>query len=335
MTSNLLENSDTTVFWAIPPGKPNPAEPFPGVGVLDSRTRIDAPGQKNETCTYYTFNFFRPRIGKHPDSDQGLRHIEQLFSEHRKKHTALLNQKDRELRMMTCMLLQKYRQPIAEYSDISKSDMASFLLKFTGKDLSPDKFSDHILISHNLSIISLNEELLSALAFDLNTFTQKFLTELQLTPQPYKSLPNNIRLIVSSSAITFARLKNYPQLGISNWTIKDGPQSLMDEMRQFGPISVRGYYGNEHYPPASLFSMKALLCEHTLFAWKPNTRIEIPEGTAVPTHSIVVTGMKKDESNKFFVLFIDPADESKVDSRRKIYLLSYDLDFGLQCKKYN
>lgn len=46
MTYNLLENSDTTVFWAIPPGKPNPAEPFPGVGVLDSRTRIDAPGQK-------------------------------------------------------------------------------------------------------------------------------------------------------------------------------------------------------------------------------------------------------------------------------------------------
>ncbi|HVT62182.1 MAG TPA: hypothetical protein VHD33_01680 [Legionellaceae bacterium] len=324
MSYNLLENSDTIVFWEIPRGKPNPAEPFPGIGMPDIRARIDAPGQKNETCTYYSFNFFRPRIGKHLDSDPQLRYIEQLFSQHRKKHTSFLNQKDREIRIANSILLQISGQSISEYSDISKEDKLQLLQKLHTESNSHVHYIEQIFNNHNKSMVSLNEELLRALTFDLSTFTQRFLHKVQLPLQSYHLLSIQMKHVVSSAAITFARLQHYPQLAISNWTIQDGPQSLMDEIRRFGPINARGYYGNHYYSEGALFSLKNPLCGHTIFAWKPNTRLEAPEDIAVPTHSVVVIGLIKNEANKFFVLFIDPRDESKLQCPRKIYQLSYD-----------
>ena len=324
MRYNLLENSATAVFWEIPSGKPNPEEHFLGVDVIDTRSRIDAPGQKNETCTYYAFNFFRPRVGKHLDSDPRLRHIEQLFSQHRKKHTHFLNQKDHEMRIITSILLQLSGQSISEYSDISQKDKEQLLKKLTTQGDYDDQFNKRILSNHDKSMIALNEELLSALAFDLNQFTQKFLREERLPLEPYDMLPAQVKHIISSSAITFARLQHYPQLTISSWTIKNGPQSLMDEIRKFGPINARGYYGADYYAEGALFSLKDPVCGHTISGWKPNTRLEAPKGTAVSTHSVVVVGLIKKEANKFFVLFIDPRDESKVECSRKIYQLSYD-----------
>ncbi|MEI6094936.1 MAG: hypothetical protein WCR08_05655 [Gammaproteobacteria bacterium] len=324
MSYNLLENSATTVFWEIPSGKPNPAEHFPGVGVIDTRSRIDAPGQKNETCTYYAFNFFRPRVGKHLDSDPGLRHIEQLFSQHRKKHTSFLNQKDREIRIITSILLQASGQSISEYSDISKEDKLQLLQKLIAEGDCDGQYSERILSNYSKSMISLNEELLCALTFDLNEFTQRFLRQVRFPLEPYNMLTVQMKHIVSSSAITFARLQHYPQLAISTWTIQDGPQSLMDEIREFGPINARGYYGDHYYSEGALFSLKNPLCGHTISGWKPNTRLEASEGTAAPTHSVVVIGLIKNEANKFFVLFIDPRDESKLECTRKIYQLSYD-----------
>lgn len=324
MSYNLLESSTSTVFWEIPPGKPNPTEQFPGVGMTDTRTRIDASGQKNETCTYYAFNFFRPRVGKHHDSDPELRRLEQLFSQHRKKHTSFLNQKDREIRIMTSIMLQASGQFIPEYSDISTEDKLQLLQKLTAEVNCNGQYSELILNHYNKSMIALNEELLFTLNFDLNEFTQRFLHEVRFPLQPYATLPLRVKHIVSSSAITFARLQHYPQLAISNWTIQDGPEALMEEIRTYGPVSARGYYGDHYYLDGSLFALKAPLCGHTISAWKPNTRLDAPEGTAVPTHSIVVTGLIKNEENKFFVLFIDPRDESKVDRNRNIYQLSYD-----------
>ena len=72
------------VFCPPLPGKPDPNEPS------NSGKRVTQLPQKGDTCPYYALNMIRQRIGKKPTASQlKERAIEKLFSDHRKKTTAL------------------------------------------------------------------------------------------------------------------------------------------------------------------------------------------------------------------------------------------------------
>jgi len=319
---NRLEDTEAMILWEIPAGKPNSQEHFLGTGVPDTRSRVASAGQKNETCTYYAFNFFRPRIGKHPESDPELRRIERLFSSHRKQHTYLLNTKDTDIHTITSILLQLNGQPVND--DISREEKLTLLKRIQADPNFNGHYSEWITTNHLKAMIELNEQLLHDLRFDLGNFHQEFFHKVRMPSGSYSDLPLDLKMAVSSSAITFARLHNYSHLTISTWTHQDGPALLMAEIRRFGPINVRGYYGDHYYQDKALFSKKDKLHELTVYAWKPNTRLEAPQNVSIPTHSIAVVGLIKETTDKYFVLFVDPRDASILSESRKIYQLSYD-----------
>lgn len=311
-----LANTDNEILWAIPSGKPNPHELFPGVGKQDERSRVDAKGQKNETCTYYAFNFFRPRVGKHPDSDPELRRIERLFSAHRKMHTQMLNKYDKE-KTLGLQILQKMvtgdLNPDS-YSEEVKQLMRNFQADPRSKGI---QLSIWITENHHKALVKLNEPLLKNLAFDLDNYCQQL-----LGGETYASLSIEEKVQISSLAITFARLEKYPNLAILDWTAEKGPESLMQAIRQSGPMLARGFYGREYYKEDDLMVLKDKIAEQTIFGWKPKTHMDWVEG--LPSHSVVVAGVKKSAGGKYFILFIDPRDASPANEPRKLYLISYE-----------
>ncbi len=83
LTLNRLQDSKNSILYEIPPGKPNPDEPCT-LGI-DKRTRVIQSPLKGKESWYYTFNFIRNRIGKHPcDELRNDRDIEMRCSKRRK-----------------------------------------------------------------------------------------------------------------------------------------------------------------------------------------------------------------------------------------------------------
>lgn len=291
-------HTDDQVLWEVPPGKPDSSYPFPGINVDDTRPRVSDPGQKGgASCEYYAFNFFRPRIGKHPDSNPELRRVEQLFSEHRKVVSRLIAERE--------TLLQQ----------------AEGMMHALGPKPSNDDFRKLIALigaKKGTEIVEAHEKLLASVDFDLEAYAASLCQKYQL-PSYAESLVAAKQLI-SGLAIMHARLTQYPHLCISSWNITKGPDVLMQEIKQFGPMLVKGYYGSDFYRPNSAFVMKEPIGEQAIHAWRSRDYV----WQKAATHTIAVVGMKKEESGKYRVIFIDPRDASKPDEPRKHYLMSYE-----------
>ena len=84
---SILENTDHSIVYEIPAGKPNPSQKYSLAE--ETQDRVYQEAYKGNTCWYYTLNFIRNRIGKVP-SDELLkeREIEKLSSVRRKAQTA-------------------------------------------------------------------------------------------------------------------------------------------------------------------------------------------------------------------------------------------------------
>lgn len=291
-------HTESQVLWEVPPGKPDSSYPFPGINVDDTRPRVSDPGQKGRaSCEYYAFNFFRPRIGKHPDSDPELRRVEQLFSEHRKVVSRLITERENLIREAECMMHALGPKP-------SNDDFRRWIA-LIGADKSA-------------KIVEAHEKLLASVSFNLKAYAASFSQKHQLPGYAEASIA--AKQIISGLAIMQARLTQYPHLCISPWNFIEGPEALMQEIKQFGPMLVKGYYGSDFYRPNSAFVMTQSIGGQAIHAWRPQDY----EWQKAATHTITVVGMKKEESGKYRVIFIDPRDASKPDEPRKHYLMSYE-----------
>ncbi len=289
-------NREGEVLWDIPAGKPNPAERFPGIGVEDTRTRVRALGQKEATSEYYALNLFRPRIGKHLESDPELRRIERLFSQHRKNYVALLDERQSmQIQSENLFKLMEQRDKQTEQQVLMQLNM-SFCPK----------------------LARLHESLLQDVLFDLEAYYQRYHAAPDRAPT-YQQLKPWEKQAISGLAVMQARLTQYPNLCISSWCFREGPEALMHELRTFGPMLARGYYGSDFYKPNSAFVMRNRIGGQAIHAW----RSQDYDWQKAATHSVVVVGMTQ-EAGQYRVIFLDPKDASNPDEQRKYYLISYE-----------
>lgn len=80
-----VNNSNNSVYCALPLGRPNPSEKFVSFP-NDPRSRVIKPAQDGPTCFINALYWMIPRIGKHPDCQHlKERGIEKIVSSFRKE----------------------------------------------------------------------------------------------------------------------------------------------------------------------------------------------------------------------------------------------------------
>ena len=82
--SHLVQSSDSSVLYVLPPGKSDTRIPLDASGE-ECRPRVDQSPTKGMTCVYTAMNLLRQRIGPNPPENyQEARKVEKCISDHRK-----------------------------------------------------------------------------------------------------------------------------------------------------------------------------------------------------------------------------------------------------------
>ena len=172
----------------------------------------------------------------------------------------------------------------------------------------------------------INRECLSQLGIDLE---QSFLEVSRLDPLEYALETKGKGWSDTSEDFKFLFLDNFIKnlsakmygLEISSWRPVHPIESLIQELKQHGPLFVQGCFGSEYYsvPPRKL---EKVLEGREVYGW---LKSDLKESSFVNDHAILIVGAEKIET-RGFVYFIDPNDESDPQDikKQKIYVMSYE-----------
>lgn len=337
----VLDKTENSIIYQIPSGKPDPNEECT-LG-KDERKRIWQPAYKDNTCSWYTMNFLRKRIGKKPCKElQNEREFEKLASKRRKE-------------------LSKLNASLPYFAElIHMKDYEDFLKKFT-KETAKKWLNDKKDYEKTLSMMipeeckhkpSLFPELEQFQKSELENlydyfFQKKYVGMYEINLAFFKNVKCNIEERFNEDVIQnkdfkdtygdnwkklpfFPKMHYMDQLAIrichekfglkpSSWVISDSIESLIDQFKEHGPLSAFGRFGSPAYKDKP-FKTSLKIKDRDIYGWKPNA---IREEDSNMAHCVLLIGANS--VGKGLVYFIDCADPSDPDdpSIQKIYAMSF------------
>jgi hypothetical protein len=336
---SIIQSSASQILYALPSGKPNSAIECTKENVL-SRPRVFQPAQKGPTCWYYALNMIRVRIGKHPSEDyRADREIEIILSQRRKLITATRDEQSDDQAIVS-QLIEDHSYTHLKLWTIEGAQKSLPRLKELSRIKDPEAKAEAIKVLSVLKDFSQQDEISNlrdyinfSHAETLNKINQMFLTKLGKTPESY--FEEDQRIDSESWLAEMRRwedvkgqekrtlLENYIfrssyegyRLKVSKWHPEEGPERLVQVLKENGPMYAKGQVGFMYYetPPKVVNKIAST----SIFGWqKGAARKELKI-----FHSIVVVGAASDGQG--LVYYVDPLDESKPDTERTIYVTSY------------
>lgn len=345
------KDEENLVLLSLPPGKK----------YLTANEDTHQKGQKEGTCWYYTYSLLRPRIGKldkllgevkeetkDPDVKALLatRSIEKILSDYRKQVTkldaarrhedqiaALVKTKDKvpEIVRQSKLLMDRIRQ-------LKRMENGAELVSTLFPNLTEEKLQkeiqilEHFLKSEEATLKSYIEnkyfrQVLKEIKFTLRKLGRDPQTELseQIKRTRVDSDEEKLTLaekaLYYTSAIRRVAAEEY-HLKYSNWHPADRFNELMKALTLEGPLAVGGMFGEPYYIDEA--KQTGTLMDYDVFMWPKGAKKREDKDVA---HVILLVGAQRIPTKSGLqdtVLFIDPNDESKPGTRRKIYRISYE-----------
>lgn len=336
---SILEKTNSSIVYEIPPGKPDPQQTCP-LGE-ETRSRIFQSFYKGNTCWYYAFNFIRMRIGKNPPEGlQEKRKLEERCSQRRKKQTAHENSLPAITEQLTTELgraglitmtlesvqsLLKNRKELEPLIDSPQSReggpaLFPFIEEFK-REATCDNMHEFLINKKFDKRNEINEEF-------LNLFGKsgKELFHSQITPHDpsYQQEEWEELSITTKGALLdfFARDLSAQAYGLkkSSWKPLESMDRLIEELNQKGPLFISGDFGKSAYVDQP-YERKEEVGGRKVYAWRPGAKRH-PE--MFLGHSVLLIGAKKTQDLSL-VYFIDPIDPSdpRDRSKQKIYAISF------------
>lgn len=113
--------------------------------------------------------------------------------------------------------------------------------------------------------------------------------------------------------------KDFYGLKHSSWTPYQGINQLVSVLKEQGPQVLGGFLGKHLYSPQKIKLINEY--DHSIvYGWEPGAFCEDQIGKIA--HCIILVGANKTPKQEV-VYFIDPADESQLNQKRKVYVMSY------------
>lgn len=335
-----LKNTETSILYSMPAGKPNPSKPCPLEN--DKRDRVMQLAYKGNTCWYYVLNYIRMRIGKNPCAELKLaREIEARCSAHRKAIT----KHELSLPAIADQLSTERGKKMLEEID---QNTANFF-KNNWKMIAPTIETPEALEGCPSLLPSLEEFLKRnkeknmyefflwkkfTLRIELHT---KFLQSFDVDPQkefeaeitkkngydPKRYQWKTLDLTEKAALLDFfTRKLSAEKYGLtkSKWTPLSGIDGLISELKEHGPLSIGGIFGHTAYVDKP-FKTSQTIASREIYGWKPGAQ---RQELTVAGHSVLLIGAEKVQ-DKAYVYFIDPIDTSnpKDISKQRIFKISF------------
>ncbi len=336
LSLSILERTDTSILYEIPPGKPDPKQKR--TIDEDTRNRVTQLAYKGNTCWYYTLKFIRQQIGKKPCEElTKARRVEELCSLRRKAYTyhknslpaiagQLFTKKGSEFLCSIDLAKAKY---FVENKQIIQPMMEAPETLEGGPSLFPfiEEFVKESKDS-NMREFLLNKKFNERNRIDLDFLTnlgtnikEIFASEITTANGYEKNHCKTLNKLEKSSLLGFFACKISAEaygLQKSSWTPLQKVDSLIKELQIKGPLYVGGNLGRPTYVDEP-FKMRQKISGRDIYAWRPG-------GSRNPElgHAVLLIGAKKVQ-DKAFVYFIDSIDPSdpKDRSKQKIYMMSF------------
>ncbi len=337
-------STENQVLFSLPQGKPDPQVLCSGK-TLYTRARVPQGIQKGATCTYYSMNMIRGRIGKHPSAEMSeARAVEARASMRRKELTALREQHRRDVKLIN---LSKEVPGLAAL-ELWKREKAPAFLRSIASIPSPPEEVAKVLGSLRRILQSFAEQtrfddVLDYLAFrnivDINAVNLRFLTDMGEDPKSLfeeairkKSLSSPFPLGYDSwgslseeskrpALESFADKVCAERYGLTKtrWHPTKGIETLIGALKKDGPLFASGQLGQTYYRTAP-YQMETV-ARRAIWGWEEG---DFEEGSQESLHAVVVVGAKA-EGTRGFVYFVDPADGSDPSNpdKQRIYILPY------------
>jgi len=152
----------------------------------------------------------------------------------------------------------------------------------------------------------------------------------------WERMPVEIQCRVLDNMV-FHRMCALYELSYSKWDPTNTPEVFFNELKECGPLLIKGLFGSLYYKDApTLFKDKAL--NRPVYGWLPGAQRLLADEVI---HSIVVVGLRLNEEEplKSVVYFVDPNDPSDPEhpEKDKLYAMSYGRMqksiFNLNCEQ--
>jgi hypothetical protein len=282
-----LTNTPNAILWELPPGKPDRREPFGGYETPDKRTRVIQSAQKGRICSYYALLPLRVRIGPiHPLTAREDRSIEKTISLWRKQMSAYdaLHCISDDFSSDYYVGINQYDENLLRAFDINPLHMITGIV-----DLS---------LMWNTSTASEKAEMME-------------LAQSKWDEQSPRSKRAYLRDFVRHTLIV-----KY-QLQPSSWTPYQSIDTLIQTLKNEGPMAVGGTLGLPSYKATALCSARKI-ASHSIYYF-PKGAERKKNGLG---HVIVLIGAEK-IGDQELVYYNDPNDISDPIIGKKIYTQSY------------
>lgn len=320
----ILERTDHSILYELPPGKPDPKQPC--VKGLESRDRVYQTSNKGPNCYYYALNMIRRRIGKNPAQEfHQERRIEKLCSEWRKTIQKL---DDSFPISIVALSIQDVKSNFEKWdkstvAQILKNQvfdpMWGFQHEQSGK-LMMQAFTEQEEHANFYAFVLAER---GKLAMGLNIdFLRK--TAPEIIEQIEKGYASRRSSLVTKAdlyqATTRDCLPDFYNLRFSVWQPDSGIEGLISELKASGPLVVLGKFGRDLYAEEPV-KLSNPIADRDIYGWKKGAkRVDFIAG-----HVILLVGAKVKEGTTH-VYFIDPNDPSDPADRsvQRIYAISYE-----------
>lgn len=326
LTLRVLEYTQQSIVYELPPGKPDPH--FPCMEGVDNRPRVRQSVQKGDSCAYYTINRIRQRIGASPTTEalKKARQLEQICSLWRKKITRLY---------LEFPYSDEYLFSARAETELATNHAKIFYHLISG---GADRDAQSVPESKGRTMKALLQAFLQQ---DQYKLFYQFLREeyasqsmainrwflSQLSPPSLQFIENRCKegnvstqtqIIALLNVAMACMVKSYG-LAHSNWKPEAGIKDLVYQLQAQGPIAVFGHLGAAQYidPPQRLSIQFA---DRAVFGWKKDSKKQ----NHLSGHAVVIVGAKYEGSIEqiYYIDCHDPSDPAN-PALQRIYAISY------------
>lgn len=315
----LLKKEKDHILYTFSPGKPNPHEMWNENN--DPRTRIYQKGAPQGASFDYACHLLRPRIGNvFPEEWADAHKIEKIFSDLRKRILALPHDpelifliKNSHNRTIFQNITHKKKEGLETLKTLSGKVFEEFMAQEKHKNL-----LDFLLEKVFQPKIDLLEEFLLKIS---EKDTLPLIKSSAETSAKKSELPINFIYLSSLESFLESSKIHLFNLNLSIWSPKKGIHGLVSQLKEHGPMAVKGVFGRNVYTEDP-FIIREKIADQDIYAWKKGLLIK---RDALQT-TIVVVGAKAETKKSGRVYFVDPSDPSNPynPSTRKIYLISFE-----------
>ncbi len=324
--------NEKRIFCPPPLGKPDPKKERPLEGV-DTRSRVVQKGARN-TCVEGVYNMLRDRYNAPNTSHLEERKFEKIASMRKKALTL-----HADALPSVCNYLSVVKQRFLEIKNTSESvfgvENVRYLAvmdhKTKGNKIRPiisdflnqkrfKNLYDYLYFLKFQKINEIDKSFFSQLKIEPRSFFQEMQKQY---PQTYGLMDwNEIPAEAQSRMIdTFAHLILAKRFGlhVSTWQPDQPIESLKEELKKHGPLTVSGRFGSAYYgvPPSTFGEIEG----RTIHGWKKDDpRTEL----AISSHMVLIVGAEKTDKGEF-VYYLDPVDESDPQhpEKQRVFIKSY------------